>query len=203
METCTKHGRVQACKLHKMHRIGPDHRHASQAADQQPGSRPPARQQITRPAADHQPGSRSPARQQAASPAAGRQPGSRSPARKQITSPAAARQPGSRSPARQQITSPAAGRQPGSRSPARQQIASPAAARKTGSYVIYAPARAGTPAPRRSNVPARVRGRAGTARAPAGYAGSEARKVGRFVIFFGISVRAGQKKWGLKLSGKG
>ena len=93
--------------------------------------------------------------------------------------------------------------QPGSRSPARQQDTSPAAGRQPGSYVIYAPARAGAPAPRRSNVPACVRGRAGTARAPAGYAGSGARKFGRFVIFFGISVWAGRKKWGLKLSGKG
>ena len=130
------------------------------------------------------------------------QPSSRPPARQQITSPAADHQPGSRSPARQQDASPAAGRQPGSRSPARQQITSPAADHRPGSYVIYAPARAGAPAPRRSNVPACVRGRAGTARAPAGYAGSEARKVGRFVIFFGISVRAGRKKRGLKLSGK-
>lgn len=97
----------------------------------------------------------------------------------------------------------AADHQPGSRSPARQQDTSPAAGRQPGSYVIYAPARAGAPAPRRSNVPACVRGRAGTARAPAGYAGSEARKLGRYVIFFGISVRAGRKKWGLKLSGKG
>ena len=113
------------------------------------------------------------------------------------------RQPGSRSPARQQAASPAATRQPGSRPPARQQAGSQAATRQPGSYVIYAPARAGAPAPRRSNVPARVRGRTGTARAPAGYAGSEARKLGRFVIFFGISVRAGRKKWGLKLSGKG
>ena len=120
-----------------------------------------------------------------------------------ITSPAAGRPPGSRTPARQQDASPAAGRQPGSRSPARQQIASSAADHRPGSYVIYAPARAGAPAPRRSNVPACVRGRAGTARAPAGYAGSEARKVGRFVIFFGISVRAGRKKWGLKLSSRG
>ena len=137
------------------------------------------------------------------SPAAGRPPSSRPPARQQITSQAAGRQPGSRSPARQQAARPAAGRQPGSRSPARQQIASPAADHRPGSYVIYAPARAGAPAPRRSNVPACVRGRAGTARAPAGYAGSEARKFGRFVIFFGISVRAGRKKWGLKLSSRG
>ena len=120
-----------------------------------------------------------------------------------ITSPAADHQPSSRTPARQQITSPAADHQHSSRSPARQQDASPAAGRQPGSYVIYAPARVGAPAPRRSNVPACVRGRTGTARAPAGYAGSEARKLGRFVIFFGISVRAGRKKWGLKLSGKG
>lgn len=120
-----------------------------------------------------------------------------------ITSPAAGRPPSSRPPARQQITSQAAGRQPGSRSPARQQITGPATDHRPGSYVIYAPARAGAPAPRRSNVPACVRGRAGTARAPAGYAGSEARKFGRFVIFFGISVRAGRKKWGLKLSRRG
>ena len=136
------------------------------------------------------------------SPAAGRPPSSRPPARQQITSQAAGRQPGSRPPARQQDASQAAGRQPGSRTPARQQIASSAADHRPGSYVIYAPARAGAPAPRRSNVPACVRGRVGTARAPAGYAGSEARKLGRFVIFFGISVRAGRKKRGLKLSGK-
>lgn len=135
--------------------------------------------------------------------AAGRQPSSRTPARQQPASPAAARQPGSRPPAQQQDASPAAGRQPGSRSPARQQPASPAADHRPGSYVIYAPARAGAPAPRRSNVPACVRGREGTARAPAGYAGSEARKLGRYVIFFGISVRAGRKKWGLKLSNRG
>ena len=158
---------------------------------------------ITSPAAGRPPGSRTPARQQDASPAAGRQPRSRTPARQQDASPAAARQLGSRSPARQQIASAAADRQLGSRSPARQQIASSAADHRPGSYVIYAPARAGAPAPRRSNVPACVRGRAGTARAPAGYAGSEARKVGRFVIFFGISVRAGRKKWGLKLSSRG
>ena len=120
-----------------------------------------------------------------------------------IASPAAGRQPGSRPPTRQQAANQAAGRQPGSRSPARQQDASPAAGRQPGSYVIYAPARAGAPAPHRSNVPACVRGRAGTARAPAGYAGSRARKFGRFVIFFGISVRAGRKKWGLKLSSRG
>ena len=135
--------------------------------------------------------------------AAARQPGSRPPARQQAASPAAGRQPGSSPPARQQPASQAAGRQPGSRPPARQRPASPAADHRPGSYVIYAPARAGAPAPRRSNVPACVRGREGTARAPAGYAGSEARKLGRFVIFFGISVRAGRKKWGLKLSGKG
>ena len=136
-------------------------------------------------------------------PAAGRQPGSRPPAQQQAASPAAARQPGSRPPAQQQAASQAAASQPGSSPPARQQAASPAADHRPGSYVIYAPARAGAPAPRRSNVPACVRGREGTARAPAGYAGSEARKLGRFVIFFGISVRAGRKKWGLKLSGKG
>ena len=158
---------------------------------------------IASPAAGHQPSSRTPAQQQDTSPAAGRQPGSRTPARQQDASPAAGRQPGSRTPAQQQDTSPAAGRQPSSRTPARQQDASPAAGRQPGSYVIYAPARAGAPAPRRSNVPACVRGRAGTAHAPAGYAGSEARKLGRFVIFFGISVRAGRKKWGLKLSSRG
>jgi hypothetical protein len=136
--------------------------------------------------------------------AAARQPSSRTPAQQQDASPAAGRQPSSRPPARQQAASPAAGRQPGSSPPARQQAASPAADHRPGSYVIYAPARAGAPAPRRSNVPACVRGRGeGTARAPAGYAGSGARKLGRFVIFFGISVRAGRKKWGLKLSGKG
>ena len=158
---------------------------------------------ITSPAAGRQPGSRTPAQQQAASPAAGSQPGSRSPAKQQDASPAAGRQPSSRTPAQQQAASPAAGSQPGSRQPARQQITSPAAGRQPGSYVIYAPARAGAPAPRRSNVPACVRRRAGTARAPAGYAGSGGRKFGRFVIFFGISVRAGRKKWGLKLSSRG
>ena len=162
------------CRLHKLHRIGPD---------RQPGSRTPAQQQDASPAADHQPGSRSPAQQQDASPAADHQ-------------------PSSRTPARQQAASPAAGRQPGSRSPAQQQAASQAADHQPGSYVIYAPARAGAPAPRRSNVPACVRRRAGTARAPAGYAGSDARKFGRFVIFFGISVRVGRKKWGLKLSSR-
>ena len=120
-----------------------------------------------------------------------------------IASPAAGRQPGSRPPTRQQDANQAAGRQPGSRPPTGQQDTSPAAGRQPGSYVIYAPARAGAPAQRRSNVPACVRGRAGTAHAPAGYAGSEARKFGRFVIFFGISVRAGRKKWGLKLSSRG
>ena len=149
----------------------------SPAAARQPGNRQPA-------------GSRPPARQQTASPAADRQPGSRTPARQQTASPAADRQPGNRQPA-------------GSRPPARQQPARPAADHRPGSYVIYAPARAGAHAPRRSNVPACVRGRAGTARAPAGYAGSEARKLGRYVIFFGISVRAGRKKWGLKLSSRG
>ena len=59
-------------------------------------------------------------------------------------------QPGSRTPARQQDASPAAGRQPGSRTPAQQQDASPAADHQPGSYVIYAPARAGAPDPRRS-----------------------------------------------------
>ena len=162
-----------------------------------------AKQQDASPAAGRQPGSRSPARQQPASPAAARQPSSRTPAQQQDASQAAGRQPGSRTPAKQQDASPAAGRQPGSRSPARQQPASPAADHRPGSYVIYAPARAGAPAPRRSNVPACVRGREGTARAPAGYAGSEARKLGRYVIFFGISVRAGRKKWGLKLSSRG
>ena len=154
-------------------------------------------------AAARQPSSSPPAQQQPASPAAARQPSSSPPARQQPASPAAGRRPGSRPPARQQDAGPEAGRQPGSRPPARQQAASPAADHRPGSYVIYAPARAGAPAPRRSNVPACVRGREGTARAPAGYAGSEARKLGRFVIFFGISVRAGRKKWGLKLSGKG
>lgn len=43
--------------------------------------------------------------------------------------------------------------QPSSRPPTRQQAASQAAGRQPGSYVIYAPARAGAPAPRRSNVP--------------------------------------------------
>jgi hypothetical protein len=167
----------------------------AQAAQDRAGS--PAQQQAASPAAGRQPSSRPPARQQAASPAAGRQPGSRPPARQQDASP------GSQAAARQQIASPAAGRQPSSRPPARQEAASPAADHRPGSYVIYAPARAGAPAPRRSNVPACVLGRAGTARAPAGYAGSEARKLGRFVIFFGISVWAGRKKWGLKLSGKG
>ena len=124
------------------------------------------------------------------SPAAGRQPSSSPPAQQQPASPAAARQPSSSPPARQQAAS-------------RQQAARPAADHRPGSYVIYAPARAGAHAPRRSNVPACVRGRAGTARAPAGYAGSEARKLGRFVIFFGISVWAGRKKWGLKLSSRG
>ena len=138
-----------------------------------------------------------------ASPAAGRQPGSRPPTRQQDANQAAGRQPGSRTPARQQDANQAAGRQPGSRPPTGQQDTSPAAGRQPGSYVIYAPARAGAPAQRRSNVPACVRGRAGTAHAPAGYAGSEARKFGRFVIFFGISVRAGRKKWGLKLSSRG
>lgn len=42
MENCTKHYGVRLCNLHKLHRIGPDH---------QPGSRTPARQQITSPAA--------------------------------------------------------------------------------------------------------------------------------------------------------
>ena len=111
---------------------------------------------IASPAAARQPGSSTPARQQHASPAAGRQPGSSPPARQQPASPAAARQPSSSPPARQQPASPAAGRQPGSRTPAQQQDASPAAARQPGSYVIYAPARAGAPAPRRSNVPARA-----------------------------------------------
>ena len=111
---------------------------------------------IASPAAGRQPGSRTPAQQQDASPAAGRQPGSRTPARQQDASPAAGRQPGSRTPARQQPASQAAARQPGSRTPARQQPASPAAGRQPGSYVIYAPARAGAPAPRRSNVPARA-----------------------------------------------
>ncbi len=100
---------------------------ASPAAGRQPGSRPPARQQITSQAATRQPGSRPPARQPPASPAAGRQPGSRSPARQQAASPAATRQPGSRPPARQQAGSQAAGRQPGSRQAARQPPASQAA----------------------------------------------------------------------------
>ena len=152
------------------------------------------------PAAARQPSSSPPARQQPASQAAARRPGSRPPARQQ----AASRQQAARPAAdRQQTASPAAARRPGSGPPDRQQAARPAADHRPGSYVIYAPARAGAHAPRRSNVPACVRGRAGTARAPAGYAGSEARKLGRFVIFFGISVRAGRKKWGLKLSGKG
>ena len=81
---------------------------ASPAADHQPSSRTPARQQITSPAADHQPGSRSPARQQITSPAAGRQPSSRTPAQQQDASPAADHQPGSRTPARQQDASQAA-----------------------------------------------------------------------------------------------
>ena len=149
------------------------------------------------------PGSSPPARQQPASQAAARQLGSSPPARQQPASQAAARQLGSSPPAKQQDASQAAARQPGSRPRARQQAASPAADHRPGSYVIYAPARAGAPAPRRSNVPACVRGREGTARAPAGYAGSEARKLGRYVIFFGISVRAGRKKWGLKLSSRG
>ena len=161
---------------------------ASQAADRQPGSHPPARQQ---------PGSRSPARQQIASQAADRQPGSRPPARQQTASQAADRQPGSRPPARQQTASPAADHQPGSRSPARQQAASPAAMLYTRLRGRAHPLRAALMFPR---VPARARG---TARAPACYAGSEARKLGRFVIFFCVSVRAGRKKWGLKLSGKG
>ena len=111
---------------------------------------------IASPAAARQPSSRTPAQQQPASPAAGRQPSSRTPAQQQDASPAAARQPSSSPPAQQQPASPAAGRQPGSSPPARQQDASPAAGRQPGSYVIYAPARAGAPAPRRSNVPARA-----------------------------------------------
>jgi len=99
----------------------------------------------------------SPAQQQPASPAAGRQPSSSPPARQQPASQAAGRQPSSSPPAQQQDASPAAARQPGSRTPAQQQGASPAAGRQPGSYVIiYAPARAGAPAPRRSNVPARA-----------------------------------------------
>lgn len=135
--------------------------------------------QAASPAADRQPGSHPPARQQ---------PGSRSPARQQAASPAADRQPGSRPPGQQQ---------PGSRSPARQQAASPAAMLYTRLRGRAHPLRAALMFPR---VPARARG---TARAPACYAGSEARKLGRFVIFFGISVRAGRKKWGLKLSSRG
>ena len=111
---------------------------------------------IASPAAGRQPSSRTPAQQQPASPAAGRQPSSRTPAQQQDASPAAARQPSSSPPAQQQDASPAAARQPGSRTPAQQQGASPAAGRQPGSYVIYAPARAGAPAPRRSNVPARA-----------------------------------------------
>ena len=111
---------------------------------------------IASPAAARQPSSRTPARQQPASQAAGRQPSSSPPAQQQDASPAAARQPSSRTPARQQPASPAAARQPSSRTPARQQPASQAAGRQPGSYVIYAPARAGAPAPRRSNVPARA-----------------------------------------------
>ena len=118
---------------------------ASPAAARQPSSSPPAQQQ------DASPGSRTPAQ------AAGRQPSSSPPAQQQPASPAAGRQPSSRTPAQQQDASPgssppaqAAGRQPGSRTPA------PAAGRQPGSYVIYAPARAGAPAPRRSNVPARA-----------------------------------------------
>ena len=94
------------------------------------------------------------ARQQDASQAATRQPGSNPPARQQPASPAATRQPGSNPPAQQQPASPAAARQPSSSPPAKQQPDSPAAGRQPGSYVIYAPARAGAPAPRRSNVPA-------------------------------------------------
>ena len=150
------------------------------------------------PAAGRQTGSRTPARQQDASPAAARQPGSNSPARQQDASP------GSRTPARaarQQDASPAAARQPGNNPPARQQDASPAAMLYTRLRGRAHPLRAALMFPR---VPARARrGHVGTARAPAGYAGSEARKLGRFVIFFGISVRAGRKKRGLKLSGKG
>ena len=107
-------------------------------------------------AAARQPGSSPPARQQDASRAAARQPGSSPPAQQQDASPAAGRQPSSRTPAKQQDASPAAGRQPGSSPPAQQQPASQAAGRQPGSYVIYAPARAGAPAPRRSNVPARA-----------------------------------------------
>ena len=111
-------------------------------------------------AAARQPGSSPPARQQPASPAAARQPSSSPPAQQQPASPAAARQPASSPPAQQQIAGQAAARRPGSSPPARQQPASPAADHRPGSYVIYAPARAGAPAPRRSNVPACVRGRA-------------------------------------------
>ena len=139
---------------------------------------------------------RPPARRKISSPAAGRQPGGRTPARQQITSPAAARQPGSSPPARQQPASPAAARQPGSSPAATSQATRPAAMLYTRLRGRAHPLRAALMFPR---VPARARG---TARAPACYAGSEARKLGRFVIFFGISVRAGRKKRGLKLSGK-
>ena len=134
----------------------------SPAAGRQPGSRTPARQRDASPAAGRQPSSSQTARQQPASPAATRQPAAASQpsssqtARQQPASPAAARQPGSNQPAQQQPDSPAAARQPGSSQTARQQDASPAATRQPGSYVIYAPARAGAPAPRRSNVPARA-----------------------------------------------
>ena len=144
------------------------------------------------------PGSRTPARQQPASPAAARQPGSSPPAQQQPASPAAARQPSSSPPARQQDASPAAARQPGSRTPARQQITGQAAMLYTRLRGRAHPLRAALMFLR-----ACADAHEGTARAPAGYAGSEARKLGRFVIFFGISVRAGRKKWGLKLSGKG
>ena len=171
---------------------------ASQAAARQPGSSPPARQQPASPAAARQPSSSPPAQQQPASPAAARQPSSSPPARQQPASPPAARQPSSRSPARQQPAGQAAARRPGSSPPARQQITGQAAMLYTRLRGRAHPLRAALMFLR-----ACADAREGTARAPAGYAGSEARKLGRFVIFFGISVRAGRKKWGLKLSGKG
>ena len=157
----------------------------SPPAARQPGSRTPARQQPASPAAGRQPGSNPPARQQDASPAATRQPGSRTPARQQPASPAAGRQPGSNPPAQQQPDSQAATRQPSSNQTARQQPASPAATRQLGSYVIYAPARAGAPAPRRSNVPARACAGAQDYCARArGLCGFGSAKVGQVCNFF-------------------